>query len=419
MLLLFSLYSSFMPLSRQLQDRRSKLFADEVIFRQCDRTNPFGVCAVFCGRFFRIAKNIFPLTVNNNVGIYSRGLIVINAPDKHIIHAAAILGVSAAAAVMISGIPAAVHSNAPVFQTVSPVVREYTETVSGSGIISFAQQYDITSSLPLVISRFAVYEGDYVCAGDTIAYVDRKSSAALIESYGKIAALAISAADLSTAVSLIPETITADCTGRIISTCASGCAVQSGSSIANVAADSALIVTAAISELDIASVAVGDSACFTLSAYPDEVFTGTVSSIANAARCQYNGSVLETVVDVQIKPDTADYRLKSGLSAHTDILLGEPRKTLVVPYSAISQDSGGEYVWVYDSGSDGKQSPVVLRRNITTGVEFSDGAEIVSGLCADDILLNNSAEITESTRIRIKATDELTEINTVSEGGQK
>lgn len=356
-------------------------------------------------RFLTFIKNNFPPIVNNKREIYSRGLIVINAPNTHIIHAAAILGVSAAAAVLVSGIPTAVQSNAPVYQTVSPVVREYTETVSGGGALSFSEQYDITSSLPLVISRFAVKDGDYVTTGDVVAYVDRKSSAALIESYGKIAALAISATDLSTAVSLIPETVTADCSGRVISTCRNGCAVQSGSSIVSVAADNALIVTAAISELDIAKVAVGDSAQFTLSAYPDEVFSGTVSAIANAARCQYNGSVLETVVDVQIQPSASDYRLKTGLSAQVNIMLGSPRKTLVVPYSAIAQDSEGEYVWVYDNGDntpDNEKKPVVLRRNVTTGVEFSDGAEVISGLREGDIVLDNPENITENAHIRVE-----------------
>lgn len=306
-----------------------------------------------------------------------------------------IVGVCAAASVMISGIPKAVQSNTEVFRTLSPDTREFTETVSGNGELSFSEQHDITSSLPLVIKQFSVKEGDLVNVGDTIAEVDRKSSAALIESLGKVSALAISAANLSTAIALLPDTITSDCTGRVISTSGSGCAVQSGSSIATIAAKDELVVTAAISELDIADVAVGQTAQFRLSAYPNDIFTGTVSSIANVARSQYNGSVLETVVDVQILPGSADSRLKAGLTAQADIALSKPHTVLVLPYSAIGQDDSGEYVWVYENNS-------AVRKSIATGHEFSDGAEIISGITAECTILDNPEKIAINSHIRVE-----------------
>lgn len=319
-------------------------------------------------------------------------MIIINTQTIRI---ATVLGICAAASILISSIPRAVQSSAPVYQTLSPDIREYTQAVSGSGELSYTQQHDITSALPLVIKRFSVKEGDIVNVGDTIAEVDRKSSAALIESLGRVSALAISAANLSTAISLLPETVTSDYTGRIVSTSGNGSAVQSGSSIATIAAEENLVVTAAISELDIATVKLGQTAQFTLSAYPNEIFTGTVSAIANAARSQYNGSVLETVVDVQITPKEADNRLKTGLSAEVQINLSKPQDVLVLPYSAIGQDDNGEYVWVFENKT-------ALRKNITTGNEFSDGAEITSGITAECLVLDNPENITLNSHIRVE-----------------
>lgn len=308
---------------------------------------------------------------------------------------AVILGACTAASIMISGIPKAVQSSTEVFRTLSPYTRQLAETISGSGELSFSEQHDITSSLPLVIKRFTVKEGDFVNVGDTIAEVDRKSSAALIESLGKVSALAISAANLSTAIALLPDTITSDCNGRVISTSGNGCAVQSGSSIATIAAEETLVVTAAISELDIAAVKLGQTAQFTLSAYPNEIFTGTVSAIANAARSQYNGSVLETVVDVQILPSSTDSRLKAGLTAQADIALSEPHSVLVLPYSAIGQDDSSEYVWVYENNT-------AVRKSIITGHEFSDGAEITSGITAECLVLDNPENISLNSHIRVE-----------------
>lgn len=308
--------------------------------------------------------------------------------------AAIILGASAACAVIISGIPSAVESGAPAFSTVSPGLRTVTDAVSGSGELTFTGEYDITCTLPLVIERFLVEEGDYVEVGDDVAIVDKESSAALIESLGKLPALAISAASLSTAVSLLPEKITADCEGRVIATSGNGCAVQSGSSIASVAATDTLAVSCAISELDIAKVQIGQEAEFTLAAYPDEVFRGTVSRIAEAARSRYNGSVLETVVDVGILPEKYDERLKSGLSADVDIVLSEARQVLTLPYSAIGQDDNGEFVYV-------REQDTAVRRSIRTGEEFADGAEIVEGLSPKDVVFDDPEEISERRRIRI------------------
>lgn len=308
--------------------------------------------------------------------------------------AAIILGACVAAAVIVSGIPSAVESGAPAYSTLSPGLRTVTDSVSGSGELTFTEEYDITNALPLVIERFYVEEGDFVEVGDVVAAVDKKSSAALIESLGKLPALAISAANLSTAVSLLPETVAADCRGRVISTSGSGCAVQSGSSIVTVAAADALAVTCAVSELDIAKVEIGQEAEFTLAAYPNEVFRGTVSRIAAAARSRYSGSVLETVVDVEILPEEYDERLKSGLSADVDIILSEARQILTLPYSAIGQDENGEFVYV-------RERDAAVRRAVRTGAEFEDGAEITAGLSPKDAVFEHPEEISRSGRIRI------------------
>ncbi len=299
---------------------------------------------------------------------------------------------SAAAAA--ATIPIIGEYSAPLCETTCAQVREYTESVSGSGTVGFTRQQDITCALPLVIDTFRVDVGDEITAGDVIASVDKQASASFIESLGKVNTLAIASANLSTAVALIPDNITADCSGRIISVSGNGSAVQSGSSIASVAQSSDLVVKTAVSELDIAKVKEGQTARFTLAAYPDEVFFGKVSGIAGAARSRYNGAVLETVVDVNIAPDCCEEIIKSGLSADVTIDLSEPKEIVVLPYSVIEQDKGGEYVYVYEDGK-------AVRRDIFTGAEFADGTEIRKGVSANDIVLDNPSEIDENRYIRI------------------
>ena len=151
---------------------------------------------------------------------------------------------------------------------------------------------------------------------------------------------------------------------------------------------------AAISELDIAKIEIGQKARITLAAYPGEIFSGTVTDIARTARDQYNGAVLETVVDITVTPDAPDERIRSGLSADVEIELSDPREICVVPYAAIGQDDAGEYVYVYENGRS-------VRRSITTGAEFADGAEIISGIEKTDVIFKEPDKISDKSYIRL------------------
>lgn len=301
----------------------------------------------------------------------------------------------AALAAGVSYLPAAVEASVPAAVSISPTEVYYSESVNTSGTLCYIGQGDVTSALPLVLSEFEVEEGDHVEVGDVIARVDRKASETFISSLGKVSQLAAATASLSTAMSLIPEEITADRSGTVISTAGAGAAVESGTSIATIAGTDSLVLTSAVSELNIARIQPGQPVEFTLSAYPDDVFTGTVSKIAGSARSQYSGAVLETVVDVLISPDTTDPRLRSGLTADVRFQLSDPRKICVLPYNAIGQDEEGEYVYLLENGA-------AVKHKIFTGAEFSDGTEVIKGATINDKVFLDPEDISLSKYVRIE-----------------
>ena len=301
----------------------------------------------------------------------------------------------AALAAGVSYLPAAVEASVPAAVSISPTEVYYSESVNTSGTLCYIGQGDVTSALPLVLSEFEVEEGDHVEVGDVIARVDRKASETFISSLGKVSQLAAATASLSTAMSLIPEEITADRSGTVISTAGAGAAVESGTSIATIAGTDSLVLTSAVSELNIARIQPGQPVEFTLSAYPDDVFTGTVSKIAGAARSQYSGAVLETVVDVLISPDSTDPRLRSGLTADVRFQLSDPRKICVLPYNAIGQDEEGEYVYLLEDGA-------AVKHKIFTGAEFSDGTEVIKGATINDKVFLDPEDISLSKYVRIE-----------------
>lgn len=301
----------------------------------------------------------------------------------------------AALAAGVSYLPAAVEASVPAAVSISPTEVYYSESVNTSGTLCYIGQGDVTSALPLVLSEFEVEEGDHVEVGDVIARVDRKASETFISSLGKVSQLAAATASLSTAMSLIPEEITADRSGTVISTAGAGAAVESGTSIATIAGTDSLVLTSAVSELNIARIQPGQPVEFTLSAYPDDVFTGTVSKIAGSARSQYSGAVLETVVDVLISPDTTDPHLRSGLTADVRFQLSDPRKICVLPYNAIGQDEEGEYVYLLEDGA-------AVKHKIFTGAEFSDGTEVIKGATINDKVFLDPEDISLSKYVRIE-----------------
>lgn len=301
----------------------------------------------------------------------------------------------AALAAGVSYLPAAVEASVPAAVSISPTEVYYSESVNTSGTLCYVGQGDVTSALPLVLSEFEIEEGDHVEVGDVIARVDRKASETFISSLGKVSQLAAATASLSTAMSLIPEEITADRSGTVISTAGAGAAVESGTSIATIAGTDSLVLTSAVSELNIARIQPGQPVEFTLSAYPDDVFTGTVSKIAGSARSQYSGAVLETVVDVLISPDSTDPRLRSGLTADVRFQLSDPRKICVLPYNAIGQDEEGEYVYLLENGA-------AVKHKIFTGAEFSDGTEVIKGATINDKVFLDPEDISLSKYVRIE-----------------
>lgn len=301
----------------------------------------------------------------------------------------------AALAAGVSYLPAAVEASVPAAVSISPTEVYYSESVNTSGTLCYIGQGDVTSALPLVLSEFEVEEGDHVEVGDVIARVDRKASETFISSLGKVSQLAAATASLSTAMSLIPEEITADRSGTVISTAGAGAAVESGTSIATIAGTDSLVLTSAVSELNIARIQPGQPVEFTLSAYPDDIFTGTVSKIAGSARSQYSGAVLETVVDVLISPDSTDPRLRSGLTADVRFQLSDPRKICVLPYNAIGQDEEGEYVYLLEDGA-------AVKHKIFTGAEFSDGTEVIKGATINDKVFLDPEDISLSKYVRIE-----------------
>jgi len=145
-----------------------------------------------------------------------------------------------------------------------------------------------------------------------------------------------------------------------------------------------------VDEADIGEVKEGLSVTFTVDAYPEAVFSGTIKQVRIAS------SVVENVVTYPVIIDVAnpDLMLKPGMTANVTIITDKKEDALAVPSAAFryrpSNYTGetlhGKVVWVLENGSP-------VPKNVKTGITDGTYVEILGG----DLKETDRVVISEST----------------------
>jgi RND family efflux transporter MFP subunit len=151
--------------------------------------------------------------------------------------------------------------------------------------------------------------------------------------------------------------------------------VTAGKGSFSVISNQAYKIEAFVPEADIAKVKIGDPATTTLDAYGSDTYFASKVTMIDPAQ-----TVLEGVptYKVTLYFNSADNRIRSGMTANLDIHTNERDGVLNVPYRAIISNDGHKTIRIVNP--DGKTYQEVP---ITTGLRGSDGTiEITSGLKA-------------------------------------
>ncbi len=90
-------------------------------------------------------------------------------------------------------------------------------------------------------------------------------------------------------------------------------------------------VNANVSEADIGSVEAGQTATFSVDAYPERTFTGVVSQVRNSPLNVQNVITYDVVIDA----GNGDLALRPGMTANVDIVTGRREGVLRVPAAAL------------------------------------------------------------------------------------
>ena len=133
----------------------------------------------------------------------------------------------------------------------------------------------------------------------------------------------------------VGETPGSGSSGSSGSSGASGSSASSGSGFIQIADSSALSITTGVNEADISGVANGQTATFTVTAYPGRAFRGTVSAVSLVG--QTSSGVVTFPVTISV--DNSSLRgasLFTGMTANVTITRAQRTDVLLLPASALT-----------------------------------------------------------------------------------
>ena len=163
-----------------------------------------------------------------------------------------------------------------------------------------------------------------------------------------------------------------------------GAAVTLGTPLVVVSDLSRVWITAEVAEADLSRLSVPEPVEFRVTAWPDEVFSATLTAV---------GDVINPAtrrVTVRAEADNPDGRLKPEMFANLSVASGTPRKLLVVPAAAVQTLEGETVVFVETSPSEFR------RRSVVTGAGFDGAIEIREGLAAGEVVATGGAFLLKS-----------------------
>jgi membrane fusion protein (multidrug efflux system) len=133
-------------------------------------------------------------------------------------------------------------------------------------------------------------------------------------------------------------------------------------------------------EKDIPLITIGQKAELRAEAYPDQVFEGRVTRIVQAL----NRATRTMTVEIDLS--NKDRRLKGGMFARVEVLVGTHRDAVQIPIDAVSRLEETQYVFVV---RDGKAQRV----NVEIGARKENRVEIIKGLSGDEAVIVSGKDL--------------------------
>ena len=291
---------------------------------------------------------------------------------------------------------------------------DLTETVSATGSLTALDNVDISSKITGRIVEVLVKENQHVNAGDVLVRLDDTAlKATLAQMEAKLinaqltynrdrdllnqGAISQATYDAAYADYLVAksnyEKASSDVNDTIITTPINGYiigkptpvgqTISSGIStpqvIMSVATLDNMEIEALVDESDIGQVKEGQKVKFTVDAYPEETFMGTVRLLSKKATTENNVIYYKVYVTV----DDAKGKLLPTMTARAEFIISEAKDVTMVPLNCIYTEGKRRYVKVYNEKTketkDVDVSVGLSNDNniVVTGADLQDGEKLL------------------------------------------
>ncbi len=298
-------------------------------------------------------------------------------------------------------------------KTASVERGDLVATISATGSLSAVDNVSINSKITGRIVAVYVKENQHVVAGQKLVKLDDKTlvdtqtqAAAKLKNalatYNRYLSLMnqgaiarsefdtaeadyiVAQASYNTATSNVNDTvITSPIDGYVIGEPTPvGQTVSSGISTPQVLMSVANLdnmqIDVLVDESDIGQVKVGQHVQFTVDAYPDTTFEGTVRLVSRSAVTSSNVIYYTVYVDV----DNKEGRLLPTMTARTEIITDKASDVLMVPITCLRSEGKKRYVQVYDAKTNTTKNVYVK-----VGLTSDEKAAVTGDLQVGDELL--------------------------------
>ena len=125
----------------------------------------------------------------------------------------------------------------------------------------------------------------------------------------------------------------------------------------------------------ITKIKVGQPVSINLDSYSDKPIDSKITYIAFTPVASETTTVYETRFLLPVENSNLNYRI--GMDGDVTIVLSQAENSLTIPIDAVNDDNGQRYVYL-------KEGNMLVRRDITTGIENDTTSQVTQGLTAND-----------------------------------
>jgi HlyD family secretion protein len=186
-------------------------------------------------------------------------------------------------------------------------------------------------------------------------------------------------------------TLKAPLAGKIIYLAASKGAIVDTVKFITIADLSKPMIQVSVDEADMDKLAAGATAQVTFDALPEQVFSGTVTSVDPQLTTSGQYRVTKGYIALDDNAVKAVANLPLGLNATVNIISQEAKGVLLVPVGVLKSQGNAQYT-VLLKGSTGQ----FTQTSVTIGLKDSTSAEITSGLKQGDVVSLGTISISSS-----------------------